>query len=66
MNEHTTEVVRLAVDLAKQVFQVAGEDVRERVVYEERLKSRQAFSKLLARLGPQVEVLMEAGPGAQA
>jgi len=66
MNEHTTEVVRLAVDLAKQVFQVAGEDARERVVYEERLKSRQAFSKLLASLGPQVEVLMEAGPGAQA
>lgn len=65
MNEHTTMFVRLAVDLAKQVFQVAGEDAGGRVVYQERI-SRHAFSKLLAGLSQQVEVVMEVGPGAQA
>jgi hypothetical protein len=46
MNKVTPAFVRLAVDLAKQVFQVAGEDAYGRVVYEERIKSRPAFSKL--------------------
>lgn len=66
MNKLTPAFVRLAVDLAKQVFQVAGEDAGGRVVYEERIKSRQAFSQLLEGLGPAVEVLIETGPGAQA
>ena len=30
----------LAIDLAKNVFQVAGEDELGQVVYEERIKSR--------------------------
>ena len=62
----TPTYVCLAVDLAKQVFQVAGQDAHGKVVYEDRVKSRDAFSKLLKSLGPEVEVLMESGPGAQA
>ncbi|MFG0756120.1 IS110 family transposase, partial [Pseudomonas sp. TYF_14] len=33
----------ICVDLAKQVFQLAGEDATGRVIYEDRIKSRQAF-----------------------
>jgi transposase len=56
----------VAVDLAKHVFQVAGEDARGTVVYEDRLKSREAFSAFLQGLAPHTCVLMETGPGAQA
>ncbi|MEO4017976.1 IS110 family transposase, partial [Pseudomonas sp. P2663] len=37
----------VAVDLAKQVFQVAGEDVLGQVHYEQRIKSREAFYEFL-------------------
>ncbi|MVW86693.1 IS110 family transposase, partial [Pseudomonas sp. PB101] len=33
----------LAVDLAKQVFQVAGENILGQLLYEQRIKSREAF-----------------------
>ncbi|MDG6404473.1 IS110 family transposase, partial [Pseudomonas quasicaspiana] len=33
----------VAVDLAKNVFQIAGEDALGQVIYEERIKSREAF-----------------------
>ena len=56
----------VAVDLAKQVFQVAGEDALGQVLYEERLKSREAFHAFLRKLPPNIVVLMETGPGAQA
>ncbi|WP_248917783.1 IS110 family transposase [Pseudomonas entomophila] len=56
----------LSVDLAKQVFQVAGDDGSGRVIYEDRIKSREAFHAFLTRLPPTVTVLMESGPGAQA
>jgi transposase len=56
----------LAVDLAKQVFQVAGEDVLGQVRYEQRIKSREAFYEFLRQLPPHVVVLVETGPGAQA
>lgn len=56
----------VAVDLAKRVFQVAGEDARGQVVYEERIASREAFGAFLRRLPPGIAVLMEVGPGAQA
>lgn len=56
----------VAVDLAKRVFQVAGEDAIGQVVYEERVKSREAFQQFLRTLAPDVVVLMETGPGAQA
>lgn len=56
----------VAVDLAKRVFQVAGEDAGGGVVYEERVPSREAFGTFLRRLPPSIAVLMEVGPGAQA
>ena len=56
----------LAIDLAKRVFQVVGEDAGGRVVYEERIPSREAFGTFLRRLPAGITVLMEVGPGAQA
>lgn len=55
----------VAVDLAKNVFQVAGEDPLGHVVYEKRIKSREAFVTFLGQLPPGITVLMETGPGAQ-
>ena len=55
----------LAVDLAKNVFQLAGEDEFGRLIYERRIKSREAFSEFLQRLPAHMTVLMETGPGAQ-
>ncbi len=80
MNKHTTKhnsrnrtdvgdisaCTTVAVDLAKRVFQVAGEDARGQVVYEQRIRSREAFQGWLHKLAPQVTVLIETGPGAQA
>ena len=56
----------VAVDLAKRVFQVAGEDALGQVVYEQRIKSRDAFQAFLQQLPEGVTVLVETGPGAQA
>ena len=56
----------IAVDLAKNVFQVAGEDAGGRVVYEERFKSREAFHAFVRTVPAGVTILMEPGPGAQA
>jgi transposase len=56
----------VAIDLAKRVFQVAGEDQLGQVRYEERIKSREAFHAFLCKLAPTVTVLVETGPGAQA
>lgn len=56
----------ICVDLAKNVFQLAGEDATGRVIYEDRLKSRQVFHDFLIKLPVSVTVLMECGPGAQA
>lgn len=74
MKKHTTakqslssiDLSTVAVDLAKQVFQVAGEDTLGQVLYEERLQSREAFHAFLRKLAPSVVVLVETGPGAQA
>jgi transposase len=73
MKKHTTESENilstctvLAVDLAKRVFQVAAEDARGEVLYEQRIKSRDAFTAFLKRLPASLNVLMEVGPGAQA
>lgn len=76
MKKHTTKASlpptdisacsTMAVDLAKNVFQVAGEDVLGQVIYEQRIKSREAFLKFLHRLPAGLTVLMETGPGAQA
>jgi transposase len=56
----------VAVDLAKNVFQVAGENSLGQVVHEQRIKSREAFHVFLRQLSADVTVLMETGPGAQA
>jgi transposase len=56
----------VAVDLAKRVFQVAGEDELGRVIHEGRIKSREAFQAFLRELPKSVTVLIETGPGAQA
>jgi transposase len=56
----------VAADLAKRVFQIAGEDALGQVLYEERIKSREGFQAFLCKLEPHVVVLMETGPGAQA
>jgi transposase len=56
----------MAVDLAKTVFQAAGEDALGQVVFETRLRSREAFRTFLRQLPEGVELLMEPGPGAQA
>lgn len=56
----------VAVDLAKNVFQVAGEDAFGQVRYEERFKSREAFWRFIRSLSAGVTVVMETGPGAQA
>ncbi|MEB0209009.1 IS110 family transposase, partial [Pseudomonas sp. CCC3.1] len=56
----------IAVDLAKRVFQVAGEDAYGVTVYEERISSREAFHTFLRKLPTSVTVLVETGPGAQA
>lgn len=56
----------VAVDLAKQVFQIAGEDAHGKLVYEQRIQSRAAFSTFLGQLAQGATVLLETGPGAQA
>ena len=53
----------LAVDLAKRVFQIAAEDASGQVIYEQRIKSRQAFSAFLASLPVGLTILMETTPG---
>ncbi|MGH8145975.1 MAG: IS110 family transposase [Rhodanobacteraceae bacterium] len=60
------EITALAIDLAKNVFQVAGENARGEVMLEKRLKSRQAMHKFIAGLEPPLTVAVETGPGAQA
>lgn len=56
----------VAVDLAKQVFQIAGEEAHGKLVYETRIHSREAFSTFLGQLAKGATVLLETGPGAQA
>lgn len=60
------KITALAIDLAKNVFQLAGENDRGEVVLEKRLKSRQAMHRFIQALEPQLIVAIEAGPGAQA
>lgn len=62
MNKITT----MAINLAKNVFQVAGENTQGEVVAQKRLKSRQAMHNFIKTLEPPLIVAIEAGPGAQA
>ncbi len=60
------KITAIAIDLAKDVFQVAGENALGEVVQNERLKSRQAMHKFIQQLEPPLTVAIETGPGAQA
>lgn len=54
---------RLAIDLAKNVFQLFGVDEQRKPVLEKRIKSRQKFVEFVTELGP-CEIVMEACGGA--
>lgn len=56
----------IAIDLAKNIFQVAGENSQGEILWEKRLKSRQAMHKMIAQWQPPLTVIVETGPGAQA
>ncbi|MGH8154769.1 MAG: IS110 family transposase [Rhodanobacteraceae bacterium] len=48
------------------MFQVAAENARGEVVWEERLTSRRTMQQFIAKLEPPLTVVIETGPGAQA
>ena len=52
-------ITRLAVDLAKDCFQVYGVDRERRTVMERKLDSRKKFVELVAKIAP-CEIIMEA------
>lgn len=60
------KITAIAIDLAKNVFQVAGENARCEVVLDRRLKSLRAMHRFIEGLQPPLTVAMETGPGAQA
>ncbi|MFJ3373290.1 IS110 family transposase [Pseudomonas sp. NPDC086251] len=66
LSADVTACTTVAVDLAKRVFQLAGEDALGQVLLEERITSREAFQAFLQKLPASVTVLVETGPGAQA
>ena len=56
-------IKRLAIDLAKEVFQLYGVDDEKNMVLEKRIKSRQKFVEFVTKLG-RCELVMEACGGA--
>jgi transposase len=56
-------IKRLAVDLAKDIFQLYGVDEEGKQVLEKRIKSRAKFAEFVIKLGP-CELVMEACGGA--
>jgi len=56
-------IKRLAIDLAKNVFQLYGVDTEKKQVVEKRIKSREKFAEYIAKIGP-CELVMEACGGA--
>ena len=63
MEESKMYIKRLAIDLAKNVFQLFGVDDEKKMVIEKRIKSRKGFIEFVAKLGP-CEIVMEACGGA--
>ena len=63
MEESEMNIKRLAIDLAKDVFQLYGVDVNKQGVLEKRIHSRMKFMEFVAKLGP-CEIVMEACGGA--
>lgn len=64
--EPMNKITTIAIDLSKNVFQIAGENAQGDVVLQKRLKSRQAMHHFIDTLEPPLIVALEAGPGAQA
>lgn len=60
------KITTIAIDLAKHVFEVAGEDLQGKVLQTQRMKSREAFYAYIQRLQPPLLVGLEVGLGAQA
>ncbi|HET8553401.1 MAG TPA: IS110 family transposase [Rhodanobacteraceae bacterium] len=60
------KITAIAIDLAKDIFQVAAENGQGEIVWEKRLKSRQAMHSFITELKPPLTVVLETGPGAQA
>lgn len=60
------KITTISVDLAKRVFQVAAEDRLGEELFNEPVKSREAFMAYMRKLPRNAEVLLEACPGAQA
>ena len=58
------EIMRVGVDLAKNVFQVHGVDRHDKAVWQRSLKRRQWFADLQQRVSPGAEIGMEACAGA--
>lgn len=65
-NDNAAQVQTYAVDLAKRVFEIAGETATGEVVFERHCRSREAFWTFLRQVTPGQQVLLETGPGAQA
>jgi transposase len=57
------EIIRVGVDLAKNVFQVHGVDARERPVWERRLRRGEWLRAVCERVAPGAEIGMEACAG---
>jgi transposase len=58
------ELIRVGVDLAKQVFQVHGVDRNEKTAWRRRLRREEWMKVLRERVGPGCEIGMEACGGA--
>ena len=58
------EIIRVGVDLAKNVFQVHGVDVREKPVWQRSLRRNQWLAALSRRVPTGAEIGMEACAGA--
>ena len=56
-------IKRLAIDLAKEVFQLHGVDEQKKLIFDKRIKSREKFVEFVTKLGP-CELVMEACGGA--
>lgn len=68
MNKRTpvAKASELAIDLAKDVFEVVGADRYGHELWHRSLRSRKAFERFLDQLEAPLCVGMETGPGAQA
>jgi len=58
------KIIRVGVDLAKEVFHVHGVDEREKPVWQRRLSRGRWFEAVLAKVEPGCEIGMEACTGA--